>query len=120
MTMQLDPDLAGVFANGYEPEDAADVFDQIAQEADVDIICVWDYFDCSGYGGDSRFYVRENGASGHVLYELAGGLWPWLFGDVPASRGPGEPSSWRGSEADFDLDSLPVGDSDNYAHTDRS
>jgi hypothetical protein len=116
MTAKLDPDLAGVFAMGYGPEDAADVFAQIADATGVTLVCLWRYFDDAGYGGDSQFYVLDEQPVGTVLYELDGDLWPWLLGDIPADQGPGEPPSWVGAKADIDLDALPVGDGGNYAY----
>lgn len=116
MTTPLDPDLAGTFAEGYDPEDASDVFETIQEATGIQLVCGWDYFDAVGYGGDSQFYVL---GEDERVYELKGGLWPWLLGDISADVGPGDPATWRGDVTTIDLDEMPVYDGTHFAFEDQ-
>lgn len=102
----------GDFEEGYEPEDI-DRF--LAQFKTVDLICLWEYQDDIGFGGDSEVigcFARTEGP----WFPLADGVWAWLIGDP----GPA-PEDLASILADVphefqDLGSLPA----TYAYEDRT
>ncbi len=95
--------VAGIFQNGYDGDDINRVFGAIGRQCGIDLICVWDYFDDWGYGGDSQFYLVDGGSA----FEVTGQLWCWLHGGRDeAPGGPGNPAQWKGAPADFDLSAL--------------
>ncbi len=96
MSDQLD-DLAGCFRDGYDSDDIQRVFARVHEQTGVWLLCVWEYFDDIGYGGDSEFFLISGSGSVH---ELDGQLWPWLWGGSDeAPGGPGSPESWVGAPA---------------------
>lgn len=114
-------DLRGSMAGGYDDDRVNRVLGAISDATGLDLVCVWDYYDDTGVGGDSQFYVQ--GQDGE-LRELAGDLWPWLNGDpadpeTPAT--PGDPPTWLGERAAFTTADLAWDDGGwrNYAHEDR-
>jgi hypothetical protein len=110
-------DYAGRFRYGYDSDDINKVFETIQALTRVDLICVWDYFDDAGYGGDSQFYVVD----GDATYELAGDLWPWLSaGTDEAPNGPGSVASWKGGRTPFAYTELSGDGSRNYAFESRN
>ncbi|BBX87971.1 hypothetical protein [Mycolicibacterium aubagnense] len=91
------------FSQGYTPEDINRVLGRIQLLTVTRIICVWEYFDDDGYGGNSELFFIDR----HTAHELAGQLWPWLLdGRSEAPHGPGDAASWKGRRADFDYTSL--------------
>lgn len=97
-------DLAGRFHDGYDSDDIRRVFEQIRAHTGVRLLCVWDYFDDFGYGGNSEFYVQT---SDGTIHQLGGQLWPWLWGGCEeAPEGPGSPDSWIGSPAPLNIGDL--------------
>ena len=97
-------DLRGYMVDGYDADDVTRVFDRLEEATGLSLVCVWEYFDSAGVGGNSQFYVS---LEDDRLHEVAGDLWEWLNGDpdcdsTPAS--PGASSSWIGSKADFAAD----------------
>jgi hypothetical protein len=104
-------DLQGCMVDGYTPEDIDRVFGRLENAFGVRLVCVWDYFDAFGYGGNSQFYVV--GDDGR-LHESAGDLYTWLNFDPAADEAPdspGPPDSWRGAPADL---AEPEGDDGFY------
>lgn len=109
-------DLRGSMIDGYTSETVGSVLGRVSDASGVLLVCVWDYVDDYGVGGNSQFYVQD--AEGR-LRELVGDLWPWLNGDPddPDTPGsPGAPESWIGDEAEITTDELHHTDgSHNYA-----
>lgn len=100
MTVELD-DLEKVFADGYTPDNIDRVLGLITDRTGAYLVCVWDFIDEEGSGGDSQLYLLDDG----VLYELAGDLWAWLLdGASAAPNGPGSPSQWKGARTNLDPD----------------
>ena len=63
---------------------------------DTTIVCLWEFCDHLGYGGESELFLLDDGA----LYTLTGDLWPWLLeGASEAPGGPGTPAQWKGQPA---------------------
>jgi hypothetical protein len=93
-------ELRASMIDGYTPDDVNRAFGRIRDSLGIDLVCVWEYHDDFGYGGDSDFYVRStNGA----VHELAGDLWPWLNRSVDDPDAPahlGDPATWTGAVAD--------------------
>ncbi|MET9265232.1 hypothetical protein [Amycolatopsis sp. NPDC004079] len=108
--------------DGYTPENVNSVLGQLSDLLPgFSIVCVWEYIDAYGYGGNSDFYVESE--SGEALFCIAGDLWKWLNmrPDDPGSpEAPGDPASWVGGAcAEFTTADL-VGDGfHNYAIQDR-
>ncbi|SEM77820.1 hypothetical protein [Streptacidiphilus jiangxiensis] len=93
-------ELRASMVDGYTPDDVNRAFGRIKDALGVDLVCVWEYHDDFGYGGNSDFYVRS--AEGAV-HELAGYLWPWLnraLDDPEAPEHPGDPATWTGPTSD--------------------
>ncbi|BBY54153.1 hypothetical protein H7J07_05955 [Mycobacterium koreense] len=98
-------DLEKVFANGYTPDHIDSVLGDIFDRTGVSLVCVWEFIDGDGCGGDSQLYVLDD--DGENLYELVGDLWPWLLdGKSEAPGGPGEPPQWKGKKVAMDLDAM--------------
>ncbi|WP_336794408.1 hypothetical protein [Gordonia malaquae] len=96
-TITLDDDLAGVFLDGYDDDLIGSVLQEINSGADVELICVWEYVDDCGYGGDSCLHIVKDG----VPHQIAEALHLFLFeapGDA-ARAGHGQPDSWYGPAA---------------------
>lgn len=92
--------LRGCMVEGYTPEDVNRTFRILERAFGVRLVCLWDYHDTFGFGGNSNFYVEGKGGRLHVL---AGDLWRWLNGspaDPFTSVSPGMPASWWGAPAD--------------------
>lgn len=109
----LDPILRGRFQQGYDNDDFRRVATEIKAVTGAEIVCIWQYFDDFGYGGDSEFYLVDGGR----LYELAGDLWPWLSADardLEAPESPGDSATWQGSASAIEYENLS-GDGWNYA-----
>lgn len=108
-------DLRGSMDDGYDDERVNRVLGRISEVSGLRIVCVWDYYDASGVGGNSDFYVNIDGQ----FHDCAGDLWRWLNGstgdpDTPAVPGP--PASWVGAPTDLRDDQLRYDDGGhNYA-----
>jgi hypothetical protein len=64
-------DHRGSMAGGYDDHDVNRILGRIGNAAGLRLVCVWDYFDSAGVGGNSQFYIEENGGR---LREVAGDL----------------------------------------------
>ncbi|MFF5265410.1 hypothetical protein ACFY4C_41560 [Actinomadura viridis] len=115
-TLEVLADLRGNMVKGYTSETVNSVLGRITSASGYSLVCVWDYFDEFGTGGNSQFYIQQDPGQ---LRELAGDLWTWLNGspedpNTPAS--PGVPSSWLGRIADITTEDLRYTDGfHNYA-----
>ena len=112
-------DLRGSMVDGYCPEDVNRILGRISDASGLKLVCVWDTYDSLGPGGDSQFYIEEDGGQ---LREVAGDLWRWLNDDPDdpeAPTSPGSPASWPGEPADFTAADLEYDDGFcNYARRD--
>jgi hypothetical protein len=78
--------------DGYYPDRVNSALGRLNQAFGIRLVCVWNYLDEIGYGGDSDFYLEE--AEGRLHY-LAGRLWAWLnhaLDDVDAPDTAGAPA----------------------------
>src|SRR6266511_2297879 len=92
-------DLRGCMRDGYTDDDVNGVLGQLGQTVGLTLICVWDYVDTWGPGGNSDFFVH---APDGQLHELTGDLWRWLNdhpNDPQAPAHPGSPRTWVGPSA---------------------
>ncbi|GAB2718141.1 hypothetical protein [Kitasatospora kifunensis] len=70
-------DLRGRFEDGYTPENIRSTFGRIQEAGGPLLVCVWDYADEDGFGGNSQFYSEdENG----TLFEVQLEIHQWLSG----------------------------------------
>ncbi|WP_280424786.1 hypothetical protein [Nocardia carnea] len=92
-------ELRGCMDDGYTPEQVNSVLGQLSEMTGLRLVCIWDYYDEDGYGGNSGFYIEA--LDGHSLFDLVGDLWAWLnknIDDPDAPTTPGDPRSWIGDE----------------------
>lgn len=115
-------DLAGALNDGY---DASQINDVLARLSDLPpvpgfLACVWELRDEYGYGGDSQLYLEADSGG---LWDISGDLWSWLShepGTPGAPASPGDPATWKGGPAGFELGGLAVDDDrHNFARTAR-
>ncbi|MEU9535891.1 hypothetical protein AB0D00_26730 [Streptomyces sp. NPDC048213] len=107
-------DLHGRFADGYSADSIRSTFGRIEEAGGPFLVCVWDYADEYGFGGNSRFYAEtENGDH----FEVSPDIHQWLSGELKI---PGPMTSWVCAPVAAPTD-LPVSDDfHNYARTDRT
>ncbi|MFF4543699.1 hypothetical protein ACFY1J_05540 [Streptomyces sp. NPDC001406] len=80
-------ELHGQFADGYTAEDINAVFGLIRDAGGPRLVCVWDYFDEYGYGGNSEFYAETKTG----LHEVELTVHQWLSGEQDS---PGPIGMW--------------------------
>lgn len=98
-------DLRGSMADGYDSDRVNRILGRVGKASGLRIVCVWDYHDAIGVGGDSDFYVIVDGRFHHC----AGDLWRWLNtspDDPDAPAVPGPPATWVGAPAEFGVSRL--------------
>ncbi|MEU6349983.1 hypothetical protein ABZ896_11715 [Streptomyces sp. NPDC047072] len=101
--------LKNFLAEGYSDDEVADVLGSVAEVTGVHVVCLWDYVDRYGCGGDSDWYVRAPNGS---LHWLACDLFSWInYGE----NAPGDPSTWAGSPAGITTSTLVTVSPFNYA-----
>lgn len=106
-------DLHGRFEDGYSAEGIRSAFGRIYDEGGPYLVCVWEYADAYGFGGDSQFYAEDQDGA---LYEVQPAIHQWLAGQEET---PGPADGWVCAPAD--ATELPVSDDwHNYARTDRT
>lgn len=81
-------DLWGRFKDGYSADDVRRVFGRISDAGGPHLVCVWDYADEYGFGGNSKFYAEDE--EGRFL-EVEPGIYRWLTGE---QRSPGPVNTW--------------------------
>ncbi|MGP4004658.1 hypothetical protein [Streptomyces sp. 8N706] len=106
-------DLHGRFADGYSADGIRTVFGRIHDEGGPYLVCVWDYADDFGFGGNSVFYVEDEDGG---LFEVQPDIHRWLSGQQET---PGPLNTWTGARA-YETEEFPVSDDfHNYARSDR-
>ncbi|MFF4173648.1 hypothetical protein [Streptomyces sp. NPDC001744] len=106
-------ELNGTFAFGYGADDVRSVFGRIADEGGPRLVCVWEYADDFGYGGNSVFYVEDQDGG---LFEVSPDVRRWLTGQ---QQEPGPLNTWTGPRA-YEPWEFPISDDfHNYARADR-
>ncbi|NGO40605.1 hypothetical protein [Streptomyces ureilyticus] len=107
-------DLHGRFEDGYTPEDIRAVFMRIVDADGPYLVCVWDYADEYGFGGNSQFYAENDEGD---LFEVQPDIHLWLSGQQET---PGPVDTWVCAPVTEPTD-FPVSDDfHNYARTDRT
>ncbi|MFE3601387.1 hypothetical protein [Streptomyces sp. NPDC059142] len=80
-------DMKGRFADGYTDGDIRSVFGRIHDAGGPYLVCLWDYADEAGFGGNSQFYAEgEDG-----FYEVTPDIHQWLTGEQET---PGAADTW--------------------------
>ncbi|MGW9440601.1 hypothetical protein [Streptomyces sp. NPDC055607] len=106
--------LHGRFEDGYSAESIRLVFARIYERGGPYLVCVWDYADAYGFGGNSQFYAENEDGD---LFEVQPGIHQWLSGQQET---PGPVSTWVCEPVSEPTD-FPVSDDfHNYARADRT
>ncbi|MEU6680864.1 hypothetical protein [Streptomyces sp. NPDC046925] len=103
-------DLRGRFEDGYTPEGIRSVFGRIQDAGGPYLVCVWEYADAFGFGGNSEFYAETAGG----FYEVSPDIHGWLSGDLET---PGAPDTWVCAPLSQPLEFTVTDDFHNYART---
>ncbi|MBD0844275.1 hypothetical protein [Streptomyces sp. TRM68416] len=107
-------DLHGRFEDGYSADGIRTVFGRIYDEGGPYLVCVWEYADEYGFGGNSEFYAE--GEDGD-LFEVQPDIHRWLSGQQET---PGPLDTWVCAPVTEPTE-FPVSDDfHNYARTDRT
>ena len=106
-------DLRGRFKDGYSAEDIRTVFSRIYDAGGPYLVCVWDYADEAGFGGNSQFYVEDDNGDFH---EAQPDVHQWLSGQQET---PEPFVGWVGAPA-TPIDYSVSDDFHNYGRVDRS
>ncbi|MFF4902605.1 hypothetical protein [Streptomyces sp. NPDC001068] len=107
-------DLRNRFEDGYSDDDIRSVFGRIREEGGPYLVCVWDYVDEYGFGGNSEFYAA--GENSH-LFEVTPDIYRWLSGREAT---PGPVDTWVCAQV-AEPTEFPVSDDfHNYARADRA
>ncbi|MDG5807882.1 hypothetical protein P9869_35600 [Streptomyces ossamyceticus] len=81
-------DLHGTFKFGYSAEDVRSVFARISDEGGPYLVCVWEYCDEDGFGGNSQFYAENDEGE---FFEIKPDVYRWLSGELET---PGPVDTW--------------------------
>jgi len=81
-------DLRGRFEDGYSPDDVRSVFGHIRDAGGPYLVCVWDYADDAGFGGNSQFYAEDEEGD---FFEVQPDIYRWLSGEQET---PGPVDTW--------------------------
>ncbi|MFE1075136.1 hypothetical protein ACFW5W_28455 [Streptomyces sp. NPDC058783] len=107
-------DLHGRFADGYSADGIRTVFGRIFDEDGPYLVCVWEYADKHGFGGNSEFYVEDDDFN---LFEVHPDVHHWLTGQRDT---PGPVASWTCAPVAERTDFPVTDDFHNYARADRT
>ncbi|UZI33961.1 hypothetical protein [Streptomyces sp. VB1] len=107
-------DLYSRFADGYTPEGIRAVFDRIHRAGGPYLVCVWEYADAHGFGGNSQFYA-ENENGDH--FEIEPDVHLWLSG---LTERPAPMHTWVHGPVTESTDFPVTDDFHNYARTVRT
>ncbi|QDN84377.1 hypothetical protein [Streptomyces sp. RLB3-6] len=104
-------DLHGTFEDGYTPEGVRSVFGRIADQGGPYLVCVWEYADEDGFGGNSQFYAEAE----ERFYEVSPDIHQWLSGEKET---PGALDTWVREPVD-EFEFLVSDDFHNYAQSEH-
>ncbi|MFF2088538.1 hypothetical protein ACFVVM_32545 [Nocardia sp. NPDC058176] len=119
---QLPDRLRASMHQGYTPEQVNDTFGLISDRFGVRVVCVWDYIDDTGFGGDSDLYIEVRTEAGINLAACDEQLLAWLTlptTDPDAPTNPGDPARWQLAPTIMPTTGLTRDGLHNYAHTDE-
>ena len=112
--------LAGVFVDGYTPEDVCARSAAFAALTGYSLVAVWSYVDAWGAGSDSLLYLRDTAGQ---LYDLPDVVWDFLSGQgippralAPALASLAAPAHADDGTTPLKLDALIRVDTCNYAY----
>ncbi|MBC7303183.1 hypothetical protein [Nocardia salmonicida] len=106
-TCSAPAELRSRLVDGYDSDQITSVLGQISAASGLAVVCLWNYVDNFGFGGDSDFRILSPHGQ---LYYLDGDLSDWLT-DTPdhAPAHPGSPASWIGG---IDTDAIDIAGGD--------
>ncbi|MEU8893676.1 hypothetical protein [Streptomyces sp. NPDC048442] len=107
-------DLHSRFADGYTAEDIRAVFGRIHDAGGPCLVCVWNYWDEDGAGGDSEFYAEDEEGT---FFEVQPDVYRWLSGQQAT---PGPVESWVCAPVAGPTEFPASDDCHNYARQDRN
>ncbi|MFF0170256.1 hypothetical protein [Streptomyces prasinus] len=107
-------DLHGRFEDGYSADGIRTVFGRIYDEGGPYLVCVWEYADAYGFGGNSEFYAE--GEDGD-LFEVQPDIHRWLSGQQET---PGPVDTWVCAPVTEPTEFPVTDDFHNYARADRT
>ncbi|MFE9424168.1 hypothetical protein ACFYNO_14515 [Kitasatospora sp. NPDC006697] len=108
-----DGGLEGRFRDGYTEEEVNVVFAVLGAATGLRLVCVWEYRDSFGCGGNSQWFAEDRFGR---LWDLAGDLYAWLAGERPH---PGPAGSWVGGTIGYPVHKLAWTDG-KHNHAERS
>ncbi|MFE5847956.1 hypothetical protein ACFQ7N_40680 [Streptomyces niveus] len=114
LAAELLAELHGRFQDGYTPEDVTAVFSRIYDAVGIYLVCVWDYADEYGFGGNSEFYAEDQDGG---LFEVQPGIYHWLSGE---QQTPGPLDTWVCAPVAEPTDFPVTDDFHNYARADQT
>lgn len=101
-------DLRGRFADGYTPDDVRAVFGRINDAGGPYLVCLWEYADEYGFGGNSQFYAETDGE----FREVSTDIYQWLSGE---RESPGAVRTWVCAPVSEPFEFAVSDDFHNYA-----
>ncbi|WP_051708939.1 hypothetical protein [Streptomyces sp. NRRL S-350] len=106
--------LTGRFRDGYTEEQVNTAFAVLGAATGLRLVCVWEYRDGFGCGGNSQWFAEDSSGG---LWDLAGDLDAWLTGE---RSHPGPAGSWVGRSVAHRVQALAWTDREhNYAQLSR-
>ncbi|MCX4784058.1 MULTISPECIES: hypothetical protein [unclassified Streptomyces] len=104
-------DLRGRFEDGYTAEDVRAVFGRISDAGGPYLVCLWDYADEFGFGGNSEFFAEDDAGN---FFEVTPDIHRWLSGEQEV---PGAVSTWVCSPVTKPFTFAVSDDFHNYARS---
>jgi hypothetical protein len=104
-------DLRGQFKFGYTPQDVRSVFGRIRDAGGPYLVCVWEYADDYGFGGNSQFYAEDEAGD---LFEVQPDIYRWLSGEQAT---PGAVDTWVCAPVSEPIEIAVSDDFHNYARS---
>ncbi|MFB7865404.1 hypothetical protein [Streptomyces sp. NPDC056069] len=106
--------LTGRFRDGYTEQEVNTAFAVLGAATGLRLVCVWEYRDRFGCGGNSQWFAEDSSGG---LWDLAGDLDAWLTGE---RSHPGPAGSWVGRTVAHRVQALAWTDGEhNYAQLSR-
>lgn len=107
-------DLRGRFEDGYSADDIRSAFKRIHDAGGPYLVCVWDYADEYGFGGNSQFYAEDEDGN---FFEVQPSIHQWLSGELNT---PGPVGTWTCAPVAEPVQITVSDDFHNYARADRT